>query len=367
MKVLIVSDATSVHTQRWVSSLKERGIDAVLYSIVPYTGDFYTQREITCHYFNLFNYKREKKGKLYPIKRHLEAIKDLKRVIKIENPDILHSHYLTSYSFIAALSGFHPFIASVWGSDIYDFPQQSVFNKLSIKFILGKADKILSTSNIMGKVVNLYTSKPVITTPFGVDSNKFFYDNTKYKESEIIKIGIVKTLAPKYGIDVLLKAFSILLKRNKDKQIELHIAGDGPNKEEYIKLASELDIANNTVFLGKIPNQQLPEYYHSFLVSVFPSVLNSESFGVVAVESMSCGCPVVTSDADGFTEVVENGVTGFIVPKYNAEQLADAVQKFIDNPKLRDKMGLAGRSRVCKLYNWDDNVQQMITIYKSVL
>ena len=62
MKVLIVSDATSVHTQRWVGALKEKGLDIVLYSIVPYEGDFYTSRGVRCHIFDLFNYKREKKG-----------------------------------------------------------------------------------------------------------------------------------------------------------------------------------------------------------------------------------------------------------------------------------------------------------------
>lgn len=367
MKILIVSDATSIHTQRWVTALKEKGLDVVLYSIKPYEGDCYTAKGIKCHYFNLFSYKREKKGFLFPIKQHLRAIKDLKRAIGEEKPDILHSHYLTSYTLIAALSGFHPLIESVWGSDIYNFPKKSIFHRLAVKFMLGKADRILSTSNIMGKVTKRYTSKPVITTPFGVDCNRFCYNDTKYKESGTIKIGIVKTLAPKYGIDILLKAFAALLNRNKDKHLVLQILGDGPNKIEYMELARTLGIQENVEFLGKMPNHLLPHYYHSFLVSVFPSVMDSESFGVVAVESMACGCPAVTSDADGFTEVVENGVTGFIVPKHNVEQLAVAVQKFIDNPELRNQMGKAGRERVLKLYNWNDNVETMISIYKSVL
>ena len=173
MKILIVSDATSVHTQRWVEALKNSGLEIVLYSIVPYSGDFYKQLEVKCHYFNLFNYKREKKGKLYPIKRHLEAIKDLKKVIKEEKPQILHSHYLTSYSFIAALSGFHPFVVSAWGSDVYIYPKKSPLHAQMLRFILKRADKILSTSHIMAKETRKYTSRQIEITPFGVDTSHF--------------------------------------------------------------------------------------------------------------------------------------------------------------------------------------------------
>ena len=91
------------------------------------------------------------------------------------------------------------------------------------------------------------------------------------------------------------------------------------------------------------------------------------SVGVVAVEAMACGCPVVTSDADGFREVVEDGITGFIVPKGNPEAAAGAIQRFIDNPQLCHTMGAAGRERVLQLYKWDSNVQTMVDYYHSVL
>ena len=77
-------------------------------------------------------------------------------------------------------------------------------------------------------------------------------------------------------------------------------------------------------------------------------------------------CPVVVSDADGFTEVVEDGATGFIVPRGNPEAAADALQKFIDVPDLRDKMGAAGIQRVKKLYDWNSNVELMYSIYTGL-
>ena len=97
------------------------------------------------------------------------------------------------------------------------------------------------------------------------------------------------------------------------------------------------------------------------------SILNSESFGVVAVEAMACECPVITSDADGFTEVVKDGETGFIVPKRNIEETAKAIQRFIDDPMLRNKMGRKGRKRVIELYDWNKNVENMISIYNAII
>ena len=75
---------------------------------------------------------------------------------------------------------------------------------------------------------------------------------------------------------------------------------------------------------------------------------------------------MVVSDADGFTEVVEDGVTGFIVPKRDPSAAAAAIQKFINDPVLRDRMGAAGRERVCRFYEWNDNVSGMISIYNEV-
>ena len=371
MKVLIVSDATSVHTQRWVEALKNRGLEIVLYSIVPYSGDFYTKREITCHYFNLFNYKTEKRGKLYPIKRHIEAIKDLKRVIKEEKPQILHSHYLTSYSFIAALSGFHPLVESAWGSDVYIYPKKSPLHAKMVQFTLGKADKVLSTSHIMAKEAAKYTNKEFEITPFGVDTSHFRKIEAADAQMEApqakrkFTVGSIKTLQNKYGNQYIIKAFATIAKNNPEIDCTLELIGKGPDKEKLEKLAAELGIADKVKFRGFIPNNQLPQEIAKYNVACYMS--DSESFGVSAIEAMACECPVVASDADGFTEVIENGVTGIIVKRKDHEAAAAALQKFIDNPQLQKQMGKAARERACKLYRWEDNVEQMVKIYKDLV
>ena len=374
MKVLVVSDAQSVHTQRWTSALKEKGVDVVLYTIKPVTDDFYSSRNIKCHFFDLFDFKREKKGKLYAVKRHLMAVSHLKQVLKEEKPDILHSHFVTSYSLIAALAGYRPFIVSAWGSDIYIYPKKSPVNRAIVKFILSCADKILSTSNVMARECTKYTCKPIEVTPFGVDTELFkriedksgnSNDIDKQVKPQRFVIGSVKTLAENYGTEYLIKAFKIVVDRNPMIDCSLELVGKGPDEERLKGIAKELGISDKVHFRGFINQKDLPQVFSGFDIACYLS--NSESFGVSAIEAMSCKCPVVASDADGFTEVIEDGATGIIVQKRDPQATADAIQKLVDNPQLVKTMGEAGRKRVCSMYQWDGNVNTMISIYKSVL
>ena len=361
MRILILSDASSVHTKRWVKALYERGIEIEVVSLSVPSDTYYEQLGVECKCYNYAEFTSSIKHKY----RYLTIVSKVKKIIKDFQPDIVHAHYASSYGLIGALTGFHPYIVSVWGSDVYDFPTFNVITKSIIKYVLWKADMILSTSYVMAKETKKYTKKDIGVTPFGVDTSVFTPSLEQYK-NETINIGIVKTLSPKYGIDVLIKAFSIVVSKNPSKDINLRLVGQGPDKDEYKNMVKNLGLSQKVTFDGWVPNEKLPEIYQSFYLSVFPSVWNSESFGVVAVESMACGCPVVTSDADGFTEVVEDGITGFVVPKYDVEATANAIQQLLDNLDLREQMSRKGRERVLQLYDWKDNVTTMVEYYNKI-
>lgn len=365
MKVLIVADARSVHTRRWVISLKKAGVDIVLYSLYPSDEVFFSANGIRLYVFDLFTYKNANGAKRVSgmIGGHYRAVKDLKAVIKSERPDVLHAHYATSFGLLAALSCFHPFVLSVWGSDVYEFPYLSPLNGIALKFTLRKADRILSTSKVMAVQTSRFTSKNIDVIPFGVDTGLFRPFSSGNEDSTFI-IGNVKTLSPKYGIDILIKAFKTVLVRNPERNVRLVIVGDGPCRREYEELAEQLGVSGMVTFTGFVSNSELPRYYNMFSVDVSLSL--SESFGVVAVESMSCGCPVVVSDADGFREVVEDSVTGYIVPRNDPDAAAEAIQKFLDNPELRERMGHEGRKRVMELYDWNNCVSLMEKVYRNV-
>ena len=215
-------------------------------------------------------------------------------------------------------------------------------------------------------------------TPFGVDTSHFRKAGTasstiegneiQLEEQPAKKkftVGSVKTLQNKYGNEYIIRAFAIVANNNLEIECNLELVGKGPDREKLEKLAAELGVADKVHFRGFVPNNELPQEFAKYDVACYMS--NSESFGVSALEAMACECPVVASDADGFTEVIEDGVSGIIVPRRNPEAAAAAMQKFIDNPQLKEQMGIAARERVCKLYEWDSNVEQMVKIYKDLV
>ncbi len=359
IRIAFLSDAQNTHTKRWVRALAERGNEILLFSLAPadnYYDDLPNVTLVTCG----MGVNGNVLGKM----KYFTLVPKLKKCLKEFRPDIVNAHYASSYGTLGALSGFHPFVVSVWGSDIYDFPNTTPFGKAILQYVFSKADRILSTSHVMAKETSKYTNKDIFITPFGVDIDRFKkIDGLQPKEEFIV--GNVKALSPIYGIDVLIQAFKIVTVNNPSLKTRLLIYGKGPNRKDYEQLASTLGISDIVEFRGFIANEKLPEVYNSVNVSV--SVSHSESFGVVAVEAMACECPVVTSDAEGFTEVVENGTSGIIVPKRNPEATAKALQMFIDNPTLREKMGKKGRDRVKKLFDWEDNVNTMLNNYQEVI
>lgn len=351
MKVFLLASGISVHTRRWACSLAEAGIDIVIYTHEKADKTTFANLPIKIY--------ERKQNWAFPL---LEIVA-VRKLIRREKPDIVHAHYASRNGFLGALTHFHPYIVSVWGSDIYEFPHISFIHKLILKHNFRKADYIFSTSHIMAKETAKYTNKSIAITPFGVDTN-LFKKKAELSDKPFV-VGNVKTLEKIYGIDVLIKAFKIVVKKNPSLDCRLEIYGKGSEESNLKQLVKQLAIENRVIFKGFVENSMLPDVYNNFSVSV--SVSNSESFGVVAVEAMACECPVIVSDADGFTEVVANGETGFIVPKRDAEATAQAIQKFIDNPKLRSEMGKKGRQRVLELYDWKNNVNTMIELYNEII
>jgi len=364
MRILILGDPNSPHTIKWATSLAKRGIDIMVIGLGNLTVKSYES------YSNIeiktVSAKVTREEGSFKKIGYLKAVPFIKKQIKQFKPDILHAHYATSYGLLGALSGFHPFIISVWGSDVFSFPLKSPIHKIMLKSVLRKADKILSTSYVMAKETNLYTTKYIEVTPFGVNTEQFKPMGVKslFAKDDIV-IGTVKTLEDKYGIEYLIKAFRIVNDKHQELPLKLLIVGGGSLENRLKNLAKELGIWNKVTFTGRVPFEEVPKYHNMLSVSV--SVSESESFGVAVVEAMACGKPVVVSNVGGLPEVVEEGKTGFVVPPRNPEEIAKAIERLILNKDLREKMGQAGRERVMAIYDWNLCVDKMVGIYRGFI
>jgi len=358
IKICYLADINSSHTHKWLDYFVNKGYDIHVISLGEgqYEG-------VTVHSLDV----QDNVMKKISDKNKLEYLKKIKRVrslIKEIKPDILHAHYASSYGLLGALANYHPYIISVWGSDIYDFPIKSPIHKFIIKYNLKKADHILSTSNVMKIETEKYTNKDIKVTPFGVDINKFIPNRI---EKEEIVIGTIKTLEEKYGVQYLIKAFKEVKERNKCLKLKLRIGGRG-SQESYLKeLVKEFDIEEDVTFLGFVNPKDVIKEFQNFDIAVFPSTLDSESFGVAAVEAEACGTPIVVTDVGGLMESTKPNVTSLVAKKNSVEDLSEKIEILVKDKDLRLKMGTDARKFVEENYSLENNFNDVDKIYINIM
>ena len=125
-------------------------------------------------------------------------------------------------------------------------------------------------------------------------------------------------------------------------------------------LKDELGIGDVVTFLGKRAQQSLPYYYSAADVVVMPS--RYESFGMVALEAMACGTPVIASDVGGLSYTVQDGVTGFLVPANDPDSLADAICHILNDQAFRDTLGQQAAA-AARQYAWPRIADQILDVY----
>jgi glycosyltransferase involved in cell wall biosynthesis len=365
MKIIILADPSSSHTIKWVNSLHKKGLEIFLFGLSKYDPAQYDCNIRIESLRTPDNIKKRLDGSFSKI-IYLSAFPMLKRIIREFKPDIIHAHYAASYGFIAALSGFHPFILSVWGIDILTFPTNSFLHKKLISFTLKKADKIFATSNYLARETQKYTENNIQVIPFGIDINKFkpISKHSIYLDNEII-IGTVKSMENKYGIDYLIKSFALVKKKHSDINLKLLLVGGGSLEQKYKTMISELDLSESATFTGQVAENDVIDFHNQLTIAVYLSTV--ESFGVSVLESSACEKAVIVSNVGGLPEVVKDGITGIIVKPRDVNMTADAIERLILDPEYRIKLGKAGRKRVMELFNWDENVNDMIGNYKVIL
>ncbi|EDS76840.1 glycosyl transferase, group 1 [Clostridium botulinum C str. Eklund] len=358
MRICYLADAGSVHTKKWCDFFKKKGYDIHVISLNSGKID-----GVTVHSLNIET-ERVKNGSSFYKVRYVFKIFQIRSILKKIKPDIVHAHYASSYGLIGALLNYHPYLVSVWGSDIYEFPLKGKLFERIIKFNLSKADKILSTSKAMAEETKKYIDKKIYITPFGVDRTVFKpIDNKKDDNTGDILIGTVKTLDPKYGIEYLIRAFAMIKKEYNNAKLE--IAGNGNQREYLENLCDQLNIKENVKFLGRINTNEVVEAFNRFDIAVFPSI--NESFGVAAVEAQACGVPVIVSNVGGLPEATSDGYSSIVVDKQSPEEIYEALKKLIEDENLRKEMGRNGVKFVAENFDVIDNFNYVNTIYDEVI
>lgn len=360
MKILLLSDLNSIHTKKWVKAISLEGIELFVFGLTPAKDEFY--ENFSNVQTGSANQENLRSRSLFSKLSYLKQVKKIKELYSSFKPDLVHAHYASSYGLLGSYLKHKPYLISMWGTDIFEFPKQSILNRILLRRNLRRADFLFSTSHSMAKEAKLYTNKEIRIVPFGVDVSLFSPCVSQIKNEFVI--GIVKTLELNYGINFLIEAFSILNKEFNERNIKLIIAGSGSQEEALKNQVKLLRLSDKVEFRGYIPNVEVPACFNEMDVAVISSL--EESFGVAAVEAGACGIPVVATAVGGLPEVVIDGRTGLICEPANPKDLSIKLTKLLLDDQLRKTLGQNARNHVLENYNWNQNSSLMVSHYNSI-
>lgn len=249
-----------------------------------------------------------------------------------------------------------------------------IYTKSIGRSALLNAKKIIITTRDYAKTSQLKDllgkrKLDVIEIPNGVDIKKFspkITDNLIRKKYEIEDkkvILFVATLNNKLkGLHILLKS---LCKFKQD--VVLLVVGEGKLRKKYEKLSIDLGLSECVYFAGRVDDDELPYFYAASDVLILPSINRMEAFGLVLIEAMATGKPVIASNLPGVRTVVDDGINGFLVEPKNIEDLASKIRYLLENEDVRKKFGKKGREKVEMNYSWEKIGEKLESVYLEVL
>lgn len=363
MKIFLLADGSSAHTEKWVKSLLANNIKVFLFSLRLISKELESMVSDQLEVYSCEKNVRSN-ASAFSKSTYLTVIPEAKKQINYFKPDIVHAHYISSYGLLAFLSGFRPYVLSVWGSDIMVFPKRSLLHKFIIKLILKNARQVFATSKLMLEIVqkefNKYES---VRLPFGIDTKLFQPSKNSIKEEKFTFI-ILKSHAFTYGIDIAIEAFTALKEKYPKRAMQFYIYGDGAKTEEYKALAGNL-LNRSIYFKGRIPSSQAPKALQQ--ADVMINISRSESFGVSVLEASACGLAVIVSNRGGLPETVIPNETALMLNELNVNECAEAMETYLNNPELVSLHGKNGRAFVLENYRQEKLAEIQVEAYRKMI
>jgi len=375
MKICYIANGMSIHTQRWVKYFAEKGHEVHLISPRPF-GDN-----------NIEDVKLHVLKKVCPQIRIISYVINLplyviqvRRLVKRVKPDILHAHYVTNCGFLGALTGFHPFVLSAWGSDVLAAPKKSRIIKLMVKFALKKANSVSTTSQYLEAYLHKEFNLPqhkVSAIPWGVDL-RIFHKGYEIEVKELrVNLGVDDSnfiiLSPRhlkdhYRIEYIVQAMPYILARYRNViLILLKGAAEEKKYESQIdNLVKELGVAKNVRLIHKeLKLKEMAALYN--LSDALISIPKSDQFSSSIQEGMACGTIPIVGDLEVYHQYLTDGENALFVNAEDPEEIAEKVVYCIEHPEFKERFYAINRKIIEEKEDWDKNAQKMEELYMSLL
>ena len=205
--------------------------------------------------------------------------------------------------------------------------------------------------------------------PYGMDYSQLtLTDAGRQKQLEIRQRAAGRPVLFALGRHVYYKGFEVLIEAMQQTDAVLFLGGSGPLADSHRALATALGVADRVIFTGRIPEDDLPAYFSACDIFCLPSVEQSEAFGLVQLEAMACGKPVVASQLHNGVNVVNlDGITGIAVPPRDASALAAALRGLLENPQRMALLGTQAKDRALQHYSLDGMARMTVALYQDLI
>ena len=291
------------------------------------------------------------------------------KLIRRYHIDIIHSHWIIPQGFTGTICKkiWHiPLIVSSHGPDVQLFEKWKELKPL-LCWSASRADILTANSSFTKNALeNLVTlNNPCIVIPMGVQPVPLTNTERKTDSPQILFVG---RLIEWKGTDTLIRAMVHVIKKRPESI--LNIVGEGPEHGTLVHLSRELDITQHIRFLGPLKNEALEKMFAHASVLVLPSRpfcgIVMEGLGVVVLEAMSHGVPVIGSNGGGITDIIEDGYNGFLVPYDDDAILAEKILTITGDDELRETFRRHGFETVKEKFSWDAISRQFSEVYDQL-
>ncbi len=362
MRICLVADGNEVHVQRLANFLAERGneVHLVCGQMKNTYNDNVTVHLLAGKRMSVFNFP-------------LRLLKT-RKIIKAIHPDIVDGHFLVTYGFLAACSGFHPLVVTAWGSDFLIIPWKSPSRRFYARYAIKKADRIgclFSLDIAREKFIKLGVDLSRVRTYYmGVDPSEFLPKPASPEVRRELGIGPLdpvvlnpRGLAPVYGVSTFLKAIPLILEQIPGTKFVI-VFKDGEEGQANL-LKNQTGDLDSIKFIPWRKRSELPELLST--TEVYVSASLSDTASNALFEAMACESAVVVSDIPANQHWIKDGENGLLFQPGDYRALAEKVVLLLRNQEMRRAFGQKNREIVLEGANQEKELPRLEEIYRELL
>ena len=370
MRIVFMAGGFSTTNVLFLNKFLQYGLDAHFVYTRMSPADFEVLKSVNTTWIDLSRFKY-----LPKLLRWLIFGYETISIIKKIKPDVILTQGIQVHGLFSVLSGIRPILLMPWGSDWAIVAHKNSAMRLLSRYVVNHVDLVQIDCEVGKRTIlelsqGKVKSEDILVFPQGIELDVFkpkaeirksLRDQLEWNDKKVLIM--TRQLKPIYGIDIFLKAVAQIIKEVPD--VRALIVGDGPLELELKNLASSLGLGKFVRFTGRVDRQELVKYLNAG--DIYVSTSYSDGTSLCLLEAMAVGLSAVVTDVPANLEWIENGYNGFVARRGFTDDVAEALQKLVNNSSLCRTFGDRNVTIAKERADWDKNFDKMLRMFEHVL